>query len=86
MSIGVRFLQIYDSCKQSQTPEQCRDMVMAAAPALIRSYLGGYDLCLRGFSQETCRRVFLPAKTPRTRAALWFGAGVAVGFIIRKVL
>lgn len=82
MTFAQQFLSMYDDCKQTRSAEQCRQMVMDAAPGLIRTYLTGYDTCLKAFSQERCRNWFAPAKD-RAGVPLWaFLAGVGLTFLV----
>lgn len=86
MRIADKFLMMYDTCKQTRSPESCRQTVASAAPTILDIYLRSYDACLRGFSPEACRKVFAPAKTKKVSALKWFGAGLLAGFVLRRII
>ena len=76
------FLKMYDTCKQTQSAEQCRSIVVAATPKMVQAYLVSYDTCLRAFTPETCRKWLAPSRTRATVIALVVGA--ALGFLIGR--
>jgi hypothetical protein len=82
MSLAENFLKMYDTCKQTQSPEQCRELVMAATPKMVQGYLASYDTCLRVFKPETCRKWLAPGRMRGTIIAL--GIGAALGFLIGR--
>lgn len=80
--LAENFLKMYDTCKRTQSPEQCRNLVMAATPKMVQGYLISYDTCLKAFTPETCRKWLAPSKTRAIVIAL--GIGAALGFLIGR--
>lgn len=84
MSFADKFLTLYDNCKRTRPPGECRDHVIAAAPALIKTYLITYDACSRALGRDACRKVFAPAK--REGVPLWaLAVAAGVGYLIGRV-
>jgi hypothetical protein len=81
MVAGDYFLQAYDECKTSRSPDSCRQLVANMAPAVVKTYLVSYDLCLRGFPHPKCRRIFAPegGGLPLWTIAAAFGVGILIG-------
>ena len=82
MNLAANFLQMYDACKVTQTPDACRKVVLAAVPQAVNAYLIGYDACVKAFSADTCRKYFAPEREKIERWKLYaaFGLGVLIGW------
>lgn len=85
--LAVRFLSLYDGCKQSRTPAQCRDLVIKTMPRMVRGYLVAYDTCLKSrvLNEERCREIFAPSPEGTSPIKL-LAIGLLIGYVIGKVL
>lgn len=83
MTLSERYLSAYDACKQSQSPEYCRQIVIQNIPAMMKVYLTAYDGCLRILPDEACRNIF----APKGGFSFWpLAAGFVVGLIVGRIL
>lgn len=83
MTLSQQYLTAYDACKQSQSPEICRQMVIQNIPAMMKVYLIAYDGCLRVLPDQACRNIL----APKGGFSFWpLAAGFAIGFIAGRIL
>ena len=86
MTFARKFLDIYDDCKESRSPEACRQSVVDAAPALIKTYLVAYDGCVTLFGRDKCRDIFAPPKQRRGVPLVAFLAGLGIALLLGRSL
>jgi len=60
MNIGTTFLVGYDICKNTMSPELCRQKAMDAAPNAVSVFLQSYDACLMVTDPDRCRKILAP--------------------------
>lgn len=83
MTLSQRYLTAYDACKQTQSPEYCRQVVIQNIPTMMKLYFTAYDGCLRVLPDRACRNVF----GPEGGFSFWpLAAGFAIGFFVGRVL
>lgn len=82
MNLAANFLNVYDACKRSRSPQQCRQYVGTVVPTMINTYLASYDACCRAFDAESCRKYFAPEreKIERWKLCAAFGLGLLIGW------
>lgn len=82
MTLSQRYLTAYNACKQTHSPEYCRQMVIQNIPAMMKVYLMAYDGCLRVLPDKACRNIL----APEGGFSYWpLAAGLAIGFVLGRV-
>jgi len=73
------FLDLYDSCKRSQSQEACRSIVVSKVPVAVETYLASYDTCVRLLGKDRCKQYFAPGPSNKT-LLIAFGIGLFIGW------
>jgi len=83
MTLSQRYLTAYEACKQTQSPQYCREMVIQNIPTMMKLYFTAYDGCRRVLPERVCRNIL----APEGGFSFWpLGAGIAIGFILGRIL